>query len=223
MTEKESALEKQMYENSLAFFGAITASVTHELNNYIAIVDQTSGLLSDLLDFSEGDIVLKRERLEKIVEKINRNTARSVNMLKQLNTFAHYVDHPNTEFEINAMVDNFYQLTQRFARMKKVELHFEKSAEIMNIISNPFIIQEILIYYFRILLENSLEDSEMKLALTIDSAMAMIELGMETGDIIPMIGTNEYIEMLLNKIRSEINIDQGESALSIKMKIPADY
>ena len=35
-------------EKGLAFFGEITASVSHEINNAISIINEYSGLLEDL-------------------------------------------------------------------------------------------------------------------------------------------------------------------------------
>ena len=60
-------IERVMWENSLAFFGAITASVSHELNNVMSIIDQNNGLLKDLLAVGHP---ISNERLERINNSI---------------------------------------------------------------------------------------------------------------------------------------------------------
>lgn len=212
--------EKMLRENSLAFFGAITASVTHEMNNCIAIIDQASGLLSDLLSFSEGDITLKKERLQSIVDRIDRNTERSVKLLKRLNTFAHYVDYPESEFEMNDMVDNFVQLSQRFAKMKKLELVFEKSHEQIKLVSNPFIIQEILIYYLRIFLNSPAEDSLINLFVNTDGDKISLKIKSGKAQNPPVIENSDYFDMLIGKIGGDVNISTTVEGSSVILHIP---
>lgn len=214
--------EKMMRENSLAFFGAITASVTHEMNNYIAIIDQTSGLLSDLLSFSEGEIILKKERLQSIVDKIDRNTRRGVALLKRLNTFAHCVDSPESEFELNDMIDNFVQLTQRLAKMKKLELLFEKTDEQIKLISNPFIIQEILIYYLRIFFTSSPAEGIINFTVSSDNNLITVSIKSGKTDNPPVFSENEYIDMLVEKISAKITASAAVEGSSVILSIPID-
>jgi len=43
----------QFRQTEIAFFGRITAGVTHELKNVLAIVNESSGLMQDLLALSK--------------------------------------------------------------------------------------------------------------------------------------------------------------------------
>ena len=59
-----------MQQSGRAFFGKISASVSHELNNVLAIIGQTAGLLEDLLDSGPGDEPIPRASLERICSQI---------------------------------------------------------------------------------------------------------------------------------------------------------
>ncbi|MEE4112297.1 MAG: hypothetical protein V2I40_05740, partial [Desulfobacteraceae bacterium] len=40
--------------DSLAFFGKVNASISHELKNVMAIISETAGLLGDLSEMARG-------------------------------------------------------------------------------------------------------------------------------------------------------------------------
>ena len=80
--------EQLRREKDLAFFGAITASVSHELNNVISIVYQTAGLLNDLLAGAQRGRPISDERLEQIAIRIGEQTERGAAIIKRLNAFA---------------------------------------------------------------------------------------------------------------------------------------
>jgi C4-dicarboxylate-specific signal transduction histidine kinase len=136
--------ERAMLENSLAFFGAITASVSHELNNVMAIIDQNNGLMADLLIGATPERPISNERLHKIAESITAQTERGVRIIKRLNSFAHSVDDPIREFNLIQLVDNFIRLAQRLASLRKVTLESRHSETELSVQSSPFLLQQIL-------------------------------------------------------------------------------
>ncbi len=109
-------------EDGLAFFGAITASVSHELNNVISIIDQTVGLLEDLLASPESRTSISPERLEFVAQSIKKQTDRGLEIIRRLNRFAHSADRPAEEFDLGETASNLTGLTQRLAGLKRVNL-----------------------------------------------------------------------------------------------------
>ncbi len=140
---------------SLEFFGRITASVSHELNNVMSIIDQTSGLLDDLLFAAEQGQSIPVDRLKTIYEKLSVQTDRGVRIIKRLNSFAHSVDDPLKEVELNQLVDTFARLMQRLTGLKKVDLVVEKHPLPLKAETNPFVLQMI----FYTLIQGSLNDN----------------------------------------------------------------
>jgi signal transduction histidine kinase len=76
----------------LAFFGKVSASISHELKNILAIISETAGLLGDLTQAAAKggkiDLELINTCSNDIIEEIERGFA----TIKQMNTFAHSVD-----------------------------------------------------------------------------------------------------------------------------------
>ena len=54
--------EKAMDE--IAFFGKVTASITHEIQNVLSIIKESSGLIDDVLSFSGKDAAALKKNLK---------------------------------------------------------------------------------------------------------------------------------------------------------------
>jgi len=168
MTSIDNDQEQLLREKSLAFFGAITASVSHELNNVISIIDQTAGLLEDLLYGAQQGRPIQNERLERIATRVRKQTQRGVGIIKRLNRFAHSVDDPVGEFELNNLIENLTALNQRFASLKRVNLETHYSDEPINIICSPFLIQQVLFLCIKMALDASQENDTIIVAINSD-------------------------------------------------------
>ena len=143
--ESYNSFEKSLLEDSLVFFGAITASVSHELNNVLSIIDQTGGLLEDLLYVTPEGQGISPERLRTIVDKLANQTARGVSIIKRLNYFSHSVDDPVKTIALPDLLDIFSRLMQRLSGLKKVELVVQHQNSGLRVNSSPFFLQ-MLIY-----------------------------------------------------------------------------
>jgi len=164
--------DKEICDNSLKFFGAVTASVSHELNNVISIIDQTGGLLDDLLYSADTGKPVPQEKLRSIVDKIAVQTDRGVRIIKRMNYFAHSVDEAVKQVNIVQLTDNFARLMQRLASQKKIEIVASFSADSIQINTNPFLL-ELLLYY---LIKSSFisYNTERKLRLEINQSSSKV-------------------------------------------------
>jgi signal transduction histidine kinase len=157
--------EQDFKAQSLAFFGAVTASVSHELNNVIAIINELTGLLDDMRYGAEQGQPVGPERLKNIHERFNRQVKRGEIIIKRLNKFAHSTDQPIIEFDLNFVLGNLVDLTQRLADMKMVNLVYDVSEAPVQYTGNPFEFQHIVFRCIRLLLESAEKDSEVTLRL----------------------------------------------------------
>jgi len=107
--------------------GRMTAGVTHEIKNILAIIKESSGLLQDIVRFGKGDAVLKPEQIEKVASRIQAQVARGNEQLTSLNWLAHSVSDRGSSVEINEISSQIVNLMQRFARLKRVELEFQET------------------------------------------------------------------------------------------------
>lgn len=220
MCSEDSQKEMLLREKGLAFFGAITASVSHELNNVISIINQSSGLLDDLLYGAQSDKQISNEQLQKIADRVTDQSQRGIDIIKRLNTFSHTVDDPIREFEVNGLVENLAKLCTRFADMRKVSLETEFSFEPINITNSPFLVQQaIYLIYKRIL---GLLSPDTKINITVESAesfvhiiLKCVKLDLENDGF-----DNEYYDILMKRINGSFSIQTDPEHTITKLAIP---
>ncbi len=135
---QESPNSRLLREKGMSFFGAITASLSHEINNVLAIVSELSGLLGDLIHAAASGRPLDPERLAGISDRINGQVERGKHLVKRLNRFAHTVDQPVTAVSVNETMELITTLCQRFARLKKATLETEFPDQDLVIESSSF-------------------------------------------------------------------------------------
>jgi C4-dicarboxylate-specific signal transduction histidine kinase len=149
-----------------AFYGEITASVTHELNNVLGTIEQVAGLLEDLSllpSGSESDVV---ERLGSLSEKIIRQTDRGMELVKRLNRFAHWGDQAFGEHDICELVENLVALAQRFARLQSVTLRTDLPGQPVLLVTSAVRVSEILFRCLRRALFSATADAELVVRLS---------------------------------------------------------
>lgn len=86
--------------DSLALFGKINASISHELKNIMAIISETAGLLGDLAELAESGKPVQPEMLKNCSSSIVEEIQRGFATIRNMNQFAHSVDEPVAEVEL---------------------------------------------------------------------------------------------------------------------------
>jgi signal transduction histidine kinase len=80
--------------DSLAFFGRVNASISHELKNIMAIISETAGLLSDLSEMASTGTPVDPGLLKNSTDSIMEEIQRGFETIRQMNRFSHSVDKP---------------------------------------------------------------------------------------------------------------------------------
>ena len=124
-TERGNDGMKTAQHREAEFFGRVTAAVTHELRNFLAIIRESSGLAEDLLAMTEDTGGPRSERLTSTLSTINRQITRGVDLLGHLNRLAHSPDQSVASVFLNQQVAQATALAERSARQKNVTLHAE--------------------------------------------------------------------------------------------------
>ena len=132
---------REMSGKEIAFIGKITAGVTHEINNALASIKEISGLMEDLISMSSTDSFPHQEKFLKVLPKIQEQIKRSVKLTTQLNKFSHLADEYTAQVELNDFIEHLIFLTQRFARIKNVELQYQPAAQAVNFNTIPIQLQ----------------------------------------------------------------------------------
>ena len=130
--------------DGLKFFGKINASISHEIRNTLAVINENAGLIKDLLMMAEKGHPLDLERIGNRAEKVLEQVKRTDGIVDNMNRFAHSVD--NTFMKINACeyIEFVVRLSERFATMKGVIIKPELPDEPLEITTFPFLFENII-------------------------------------------------------------------------------
>jgi signal transduction histidine kinase len=88
----------------VVFQGRITASVSHELNNVLATISETAGLLADLTELGMSGRPLDAAELRRSADTVVDEVRRGFRVVKTLNVFAHSNDTPVADVDLGELV-----------------------------------------------------------------------------------------------------------------------
>jgi phosphoglycerate-specific signal transduction histidine kinase len=128
----------------IGFMGKVTASLSHEIKNTLAIINESVGLMGDLLRQDTPDDWTHSRRLTELLVSVEEQVQRSADIVKRLNHFSHSMDKHLTDLDLNALVQEITTLAQRFARLRGVQLVTQLASEPLVIHSDPFRIQYVI-------------------------------------------------------------------------------
>jgi C4-dicarboxylate-specific signal transduction histidine kinase len=133
-----------MESKKAAFMGKITAGVTHEMKNVLAIIKESAGLMEDLITFSKENSIPHQDRLMRALSRIGEQVTRGVDLSTRLNTFAHTSDEAVSSVDLNyAMVQAAF-LCGRFARLKGLTLEAQPGDGAVIVVTDPMALQMLL-------------------------------------------------------------------------------
>jgi C4-dicarboxylate-specific signal transduction histidine kinase len=122
----------------IGFMGKVTASLSHEIKNTLAIINESVGLMGDLLQQDPPDDWPHYRRLTDLLASIEEQVQRSANIVKRLNQFAHSMDKSLADFDLNETVKQTVILAQRFATLRRVNLEMDLESNPLYLHSDPF-------------------------------------------------------------------------------------
>ncbi len=133
-----------MRDLEMAFLGKITASMTHEIKNTLAIIQESSGLLSDFLTLSQEGSFPHKDKFQRVLGNINTQVNRSVDITTRLNEFAHSMDEPHIQVNVADLLERVVLLMRRLAKRKGIDLSALASDRDLSLVSDPFRLQLVL-------------------------------------------------------------------------------
>jgi C4-dicarboxylate-specific signal transduction histidine kinase len=122
----------------IAFMGKVTASLSHEIKNTLAIINESAGLMGDLLRKDAPEDWPAYSRLTNLLASIEEQVQRSADIVKRLNQFAHTMDKSLADLDLNETVRQTAILAQRFATLRRVNLETQLASNPLYLQSDPF-------------------------------------------------------------------------------------
>ena len=122
----------------IQFFGKMSASISHEIKNVLAVINENAGLLEDICCMADrgkpGDIA----RLKKIAGDVKDQVRRADRIVTAMSRFAHSADEPSTETDLGELTALLGLLAMRFAAMRGVEIKTLAPSDPVLVTTFPF-------------------------------------------------------------------------------------
>ncbi len=131
-------------EEGFHFFGTMSASISHEIKNVLAIINENAGLLEDFSLLAQRGIPLDPQRLLGVSRAICTQVKRADRITQNMKRFAQSTDHTLAGVPLADMLILALGLSARFAEMRGITLELITVADPMRITTNPFFLQNLL-------------------------------------------------------------------------------
>ncbi len=207
--------ERILRDRELGFFGSVTASISHDLNNAMAIIEQTAGLLDDLISGSDDEGAVGKKQLQRIVEKIERQTKRGAAIIRRMNTFAHSVDDPEKDLELGQLVTDVIALSNRMAERRRVQLEAIAAPRTVPIKANAFRAQQAVYLSIQQLVAVVPEGDKIAISAAMDSE-ACVEAEGAAGDSSQEVDLT-YLALLMEELGGSVDSTIAEGKVSIRL------
>jgi C4-dicarboxylate-specific signal transduction histidine kinase len=202
-------------ETGLQFFGKMSASISHEIKNALAIINENAGLLHDYTQMADKGMAITPERLKTLAQKFMDQIRRADGIVKNMNRFAHSVDDSIKNIELGELLEFVAALCSRFAFMRGVALEPASPVAQVKITTNPFFLENLIWLCLEYAMGKAGQGKTVGLVAeeTEDGARIRIfglqELAAATADVFP----SERAEALLGPLRAQLMTDAGAGEL----------
>lgn len=130
-------------QEGFQFFGKMSASISHEIKNTLAIINENAGLLEDFTIMAEKGLPLNPERLKGLAGKIGAQIRRADGITKNLNRFAHSADEWVKTVDLFEILDLVTALSERFAARRSLTLALAPLPEPLSLTTCPFFLENL--------------------------------------------------------------------------------
>lgn len=163
-------------EEDLAFFGAVTASLSHQINNVFTIVNELNGLVEDILQASGQSRPIPPDRLKAAAEKIGRNVGRGTEYVRLLNRFAHAADHPEAQADLGETLRLFEGISARFLELNQRGMTLQLPPQPVPVKTAPFTLLHALFVCLRGFLDGGEGKEPIRLAACVQEGRTVVSM-----------------------------------------------
>ena len=144
MTDNLSPAPSAPSETGLRYVARVTASMSHEMKNVLAIINENCGLLEDLSFAAKKGAPIEPDRLDRTCRQMAKQIERADAILKTMSRYAHSFDHPEEPVDLHDLCQLVATLAGRLAAMRRITLTVEKAEAPCMVHKHPFALQALL-------------------------------------------------------------------------------
>ncbi len=131
-------------EEGFHFFGKMSASISHEIKNALAIINEKAGLLEDFTMLAGQGRPIDSERLKSLAGDILKQIQRADGLVKRMNRFAHSSDNPLKMIDLGETLELITSIAQRLASMREARVELIQPSLAVMVVTNPFLFENLI-------------------------------------------------------------------------------
>lgn len=166
----------QKDRDGLCFFGQISATISHDLKNVLAIINEDAGLMQDYSLMAAQGMELDPVKVGKVAEKIQNQIKRGDSIIKNMNKFAHSIDLPECEVDFHELTSLVISLLTRMASRKCVTVSLAESETVRGK-GDPFTIQMLIAKCLELSMDSAGKDGELSVKISKIDGGSAIKIG----------------------------------------------
>ena len=126
--KRVATLHQVEYANKMASIGRLAASVAHEINNPLAVINEKAGLMQDL--FKLKKVYEEDERLLGLVDSVLGCVERAGTITKRLLNFARNLEADVEEVQVGDVIREVLGFIGKEAELRDIKIHLEVAGDI---------------------------------------------------------------------------------------------
>lgn len=139
-----SEVEVLLAQTGLQFFGRMSASVTHEIKNALAIINENAGLLEDIVRMAEKGADASPERLQRLARTLGAQVGRADAVVQMMNHFSHSIDRFVEPVDLATVAADACGLFGRLLEMRGITLETAEPPTPVVVSTSRFYLQNLL-------------------------------------------------------------------------------
>jgi len=206
-------------ETDLRFFGRISASISHELKNVLAIINENAGLLEDFTLMADQGVPLDPARLKAMAAGVKKQIDRANTIIDNMNRFAHSADQLSTNVDLAQIIELFMAVTARLAAMQGVEISLQPPGSPVTLETAPYRLIHLLWRCLEFSMSAGGEEKQIELAIEEAADSVLIRFGRLAGLTGSMLKSfpSDGERNLLETLGAELTADPECNEIRIEM------
>ena len=128
----------------LTFFSRISASISHEIKNSLAVMNESAGYLEDVTLMTRKGVPLDPDRLAALASTMLRQVQRANTIIQNMNRLAHSLDEDCRQVDLNELSDLMAHLSERTMVTKGFRLNVTPPDLPAVVLTHPFFLQNLI-------------------------------------------------------------------------------
>ena len=136
-------MNEEISIDKLKFFASVTSNITHEIKNCLAIINESNGLMEDMLLMAEQGL-FEPEKFQQLIQQNFIQLKKANNVLSYINWLSNSLDRHTEPIESHTFLENITASVSSITENKKIKLLVSALKEHISWEGNLFSLQFLL-------------------------------------------------------------------------------